>query len=258
MLFDIRGRRRHVVRVVYAVLALLMGTSLFLVVGPFSLGELVGNGGVTSATGALEDQAERIEGRLQANPTDEDLLLALSRARINAGNTLIETDPQTGRPIVTPEARAQFKQGVEAWSRYLEQADEPNPAAAAIVAGTYFSLAESSETYEEITEHVENAVEAQRLVAEARPSVGALTTLAIYEYFDGSFAAGDRASKRAQQLVPKAEAKAVAQQLNPYRQRAKLYRKEVRKFAKSQQGQGKEAFESALGGLSLGGGTLGE
>ena len=50
MLFDIRGRRKHVVRVVYAILALLMGASLFLVVGPFSIGSLVGNGGATDAS----------------------------------------------------------------------------------------------------------------------------------------------------------------------------------------------------------------
>ena len=39
MVFDIRGRRRHVVKVVYAILAVLMGASLFLVVGPVNIGE---------------------------------------------------------------------------------------------------------------------------------------------------------------------------------------------------------------------------
>ena len=51
MLFDIRGRRKHVLRVVYAILALLMGGSLFLVVGPFNLAELIG--GVQSGMGYL-------------------------------------------------------------------------------------------------------------------------------------------------------------------------------------------------------------
>lgn len=253
MLFDIRGRRRHVIRIVYAVLALLMGASLFLVVGPFNLGELAGGGGASSATEALEDQAERIEGRLRTNPDDEGLLLSLARTRINAGNAQVETNPQTGAPIVTPEARAEFERGVAAWSRYTDQTDEPNPAAAAIVAGTYFSLAESSREFAEIGEHIASAAETQALAARDRPSVGALSTLAIYEYFDGDFAAGDRASKRAQQLVPKAEAKAVERQLAPYRQRAKRFVAEGKKLAKSQQGKGKEAFEGALGGLSLGG-----
>ncbi|HEX7293467.1 MAG TPA: hypothetical protein VF259_02880, partial [Solirubrobacterales bacterium] len=57
MLFDTRGRRRHVIRVVYAVLALLMGASLFLVVGPFNLGELGGSGASSSANEVLEERA---------------------------------------------------------------------------------------------------------------------------------------------------------------------------------------------------------
>jgi hypothetical protein len=260
MLFDIRGRRRHVVRVVYAILALLMGTSLFLVVGPFNLGELVGSGGPTSAAEALDEQAERIEGRLKASPDDEKLLLSLSRARINAGNAQLETNPQTGLPIVTTEAHSEYELGVKAWRRYLEQTDEPNPAAAAIVARTYFSLAEGSRSFAEIGENVTSAAETQALVAKARPSVGALSTLAIYKYFDGDFAAGDKANEQAQQLVPsKAEAKSIESQLTAYRQRAKQFDKQAREFAKSQKGQGKEAFESALGGLSLGGAsTLGQ
>jgi hypothetical protein len=257
MLFDTRGRRRHVIRVVYAVLALLMGASLFLVVGPFNLGELAGGGGAQSAGEVLEEQAERIEGRLRVKPKDEDLLLALSRARVNAGNALIESDPQTGRPIVTPEARAQFEQGVTAWDRYLEQAKEPNPTAAGIVAGTYFSLAENSAGFQEIEENIEGAAETQALVAEARPSPGALSTLAIYKYFEGDFAGGDKASKQAQDLIAtKAEKKAVARQLAPYRQNAQRFRKQASEFQKTQKGQGKEAFESALGGLS--GGSLGQ
>lgn len=253
MLFDVRGRRRHVIRVVYVVLALLMGASLLLVVGPFNLGEISGGGGPSSASEALEEQAGRIEGRLAADPEDEKLLLSLSRARINAGNAQIETDPQTGAPIVTPEARSEFEQGVKAWRRYLEQTEEPNPAAAAIVAQTYFSLAESSPTFTEIEGNVERAAETQALVAEERPSVGALSSLAIYEYFNGNFGAGDRASKRAQQLVPKAEASAVAQQLAPFRQRAKRFKKQGEEFEKAEGDQGKEAFENTLGGLSGGG-----
>jgi hypothetical protein len=254
MLFDTRGRRRHVIRVVYAVLALLMGASLFLVVGPFNLGELGGSGSSSSAGEVLEERAERIEAQLKANPRDEELLLSLSRTRIGAGNALIDTDPQTGNPVSTPESRTQFEAGVTAWRRYLEQAKEPNTAAATLVAGTYFSLAENSTTFQEIEEYIEGAAEAQALAAEARPTPGALSTLAIYEYFDGDFAAGDRASKEAQDLIRfKAEKKLVTKQLAPYRKQAKQFHEQAQKFAKTQQGQGKEAFESALGGASGGG-----
>ena len=40
MVFDIRGRRRHVVKVVYAILAVLMGLSLFLVTGAVNIGSI--------------------------------------------------------------------------------------------------------------------------------------------------------------------------------------------------------------------------
>src|SRR6266516_2160118 len=254
MVFDTRGRRRHVIRFVYAILALLMGASLFLVVGPFNVGSLIGTGGTKSANQVLDEQAERIEARLRTNPNDEALLLALTRARINAGNSLFETNSQTGVPLATPEARAELEQAAKAWNRYMEQADEPNPVAAGLMAKTFFSLAESGQLIEEVEENVESATETQRLAARARPSVGSLSSLAIYEYFDGNFAAGDRAGKRVQQLVPsKEEAKTVARQLALYRQRAKQYRKLARKFAAAQQGKGKEALQNPLGGLAGGG-----
>ena len=252
MLFDTRGRRRHVIRVVYAVLALLMGASLFLVVGPFNLGELGGSGGSSNASEVLEDRAERIEDRLKASSEDEDLWLALSRTRINAGNALVETNPQTGLPVVTAESRTQFEAGITAWRRYLEQTKEPNPVAASLIAGTYFSLAENSTSFEEVEGYVDGAAEAQALAAEARPSVGSLSSLAIYEYFTGDFAAGDEASRKAQaQVSSKAERKAVVRQLAPYRKNAERFDKQGKEFEKTQQaGGGKEAFENALGGLS--------
>ncbi len=97
MLFDTRGKRKHVIRVVYAILALLMGASLFLVVGPFNIANLIGNSSSSSsAANVLHEQAERIERRLAKSPEDEQLLLQLTRARINAGNAADRTDVGNG------------------------------------------------------------------------------------------------------------------------------------------------------------------
>src|SRR6478672_11198927 len=120
MLFDIRGRRKHVVRVVYAILALLMGASLFLVVGPFNIGNLVGSGGTTNASEVLNEQAERIERRLRTEPDNEALLASLTRARIAAGNALTEVSPETGAKVVPPEGRLQFEQAGATWQSYLK------------------------------------------------------------------------------------------------------------------------------------------
>src|SRR4051794_37077468 len=115
MVFDTSGRRKHVVRVVYAILALLMGASLFLVVGPVSIGSLFGSSGSSSsASKVLDEQAERTEAKLRRDPTNEALLLALARTRITAGNSLTEVSPETGVTLLTAEGLQELNQGVEA------------------------------------------------------------------------------------------------------------------------------------------------
>ncbi len=256
MVFDTRGRRKNVIRVVYAILALLMGASLFLVVGPFSLGELFEGGGTSDAAEVLDEQAERIEGRLAKDPTDEALLLSLTRARIQAGNAQTEIDPQTGAPgVPPPDALKDFDAAMEAWNRYLKQAgDDPNPAAAQLVAQTSFTLAERGSTsLSEIEENLATALKAQRIAAEQRPNAGSLSTLAIYEFFSGNFAAGDRAAKQAvARTVSKPEAKGAEKQLAEFRKNAKKYVKQAEQAAKSQQSTGAEQLQNPLSGFGLG------
>src|ERR1044072_2501328 len=70
MLFDLRGGRRGaVVKVVYALLAVLMGLSLFLVIGGFNLAELFNSSNSTGdAAKPYEEQAARIETKLRKEP----------------------------------------------------------------------------------------------------------------------------------------------------------------------------------------------
>lgn len=256
MLFDIRGRRRNVLKIVYAILALLMAGSLFLTVGPFNISELIGTGGTSSAAEVFEEQAERIEGRLAKDPNNEALLLSLVRTRIGAGNAQTEEDPVSAVQVVTPEARVEFEAAEAAWNRYLKVVgNEPNPSAAQLVAGTFFSVAESGGSLEEIESSLDQAARAQRVAAEARPNVGTLSTLAIYEYFAGDFAAGDEATEKAvQRAGSKTERKAIEKQTAEYRKRAKAWDKQRQRYVKLQRKQGKEELQNPLGGFS-GGGT---
>lgn len=261
MLFDIRGKRKHVVRVVYAVLALLMGTSLFLVIGPVNIGEIIGNSSTgSSASKVFDEQAERIEQRLAKSPDDEQMLLALTRARINAGNSQIEAVSETEVPTIDAGAREDFEAASESWSRYLKQAgDEPSATAAQLVAATSFRLAESSTSVNEAVENVAKATKAQRIAAEQSPNINSLSTLAIYEYFNGEYAAGDRTTKQAAAEAPsKAEAKNVEKQLVEYRKNSKKFDQQKKQLAKVQSEAGKEQLQNPLGGLSGSSGTLGE
>jgi hypothetical protein len=258
LVFDTGGKRKHVVRVVYAILALLMGGSLFLVIGPFNLAELFGGSSTGStATKALDEQAERIEKRLVKDPRDAQLLLALTRARINAGNSQIEVGSETEIPTIPADARDDFDAASLAWSRYLKQAgDEPSATGAQLVAGTFFRLAETgSSSFNELEENVAKAAQAQRIAAEQQPSVGSLSTLAIYEYFNGEFAAGDKAAKQAAAEAPsKAEAKNIEKQLAEYRERGKGLEEQKKKTAKKQSEVGREALQNPFGGVGAPGG----
>jgi hypothetical protein len=259
MVFDTSGRRKHVVRVVYAILALLMGASLFLVVGPVSIGGLFGGASTKSGVEVLDEQAERTEAKLRKDPNNEALLLSLTRTRVAAGKSATEVNPETGGTIYTVEGIEELNRATEAWAKYLKQAKQPNSSTALLVSGTYFSLAETSRTLEEAAVNVKKAAATQRIAAEVQPTVNSLTTLAIYEYYSGNFAAGDKATKEATALTSaKAEAKEVQKQMAEYRQRGKEFQKQKKEIAKQEGTQRKEALENPLGGLSGGTGSLGE
>jgi hypothetical protein len=260
MLFDIRGRRKHVVRVVYAILALLMGASLFLVVGPFSVGNLIGNGSTTSAAKVLQEQAERTEQKLRREPQSETLLLALTRERISAANSLTEVNSETGTTELSAEGRQELERGIAAWGSYLKQTKEPKPNTALLVSQGYFSLASTpSSGLEEVVENVEGAAKTQRIAAEAQPTINSLTTLAIYEYYAGNFAAGDKAVAEAEAKAPsKAEAKEIGKQMVEYRKRGKSFEEVKKKAEKEEAKFGKERLQNPLGGLSGSTSSLGE
>jgi hypothetical protein len=252
MLFDIRGKRKHVVRVVYAILALLMGASLFLVVGPVNIGALIGeSSNTTSETAKIyTERAERIERKLRKAPEDEALLLSLTRARLGAGEAKVEIDPTTGQPHVTPEARAEFEKGSEAWHRYLKLAKgEVNPTVAFSVARAFFTLAAGSITSDELFENLDEAAAAQRVVAAARPSLNSLTVLVELENLAGNFAAADKAASQAESLAnSKSQKKAIARLSKEKGKQGKELQKGAKEAEKAEKGKAKEALENPLGG----------
>jgi len=258
MLFDIRGRRRHVVRVVYAILALLMGASLFLVVGPFNVANLINNGSTTSPAKVLQEQVERQEAKLRREPENEAVMAALVRSHLGAANALSEKDPATGATILTHEGHLELEAASRVWGEYLKQADSPNPIVASLMAQGYAGLAETSAGNEETKEFIAKAAETQNVAAEGQPTVNSLSTLALYQYFAGDFAAGDQAAKGAAEAAPKAERKEVKKQTAEFRKRGKEFAKQSKEFAKTEKEQGKETLKNPFGGLSGGVGGLGE
>lgn len=240
MVFDTGGRRRGVVKVVYAILAVLMGFSLLLVVGPAPLQNLFGiNNAVSSAAAQFEEQAERTERKLKKNPEDAALLLSLTRARINAGNALAEPSA-TGEVAYSPESIQQLQAASESWSKYLKATDEPNPGSAQVAAQALFGLAQNSRSGAEAELNVRSAAQAQQIVAEARPSLGSLSTLAIYRLFSFDYKGAAKAQKEAAHYAnTKFERENLGNELDQIEKRAHEFQKQLAKAEK----EAKEARE---------------
>jgi hypothetical protein len=252
MVFDTGGRRRGVVKVVYAILAVLMGLSLLLVVGPAPLQELFGvDNEVSRAADQFEEQAEKAELKLKRDPRDAALLLSLTRARINAGNSLAEANPETGEVAYTPESVQQLQAASEAWSKYLKATDEPNPGAAQVAAQALFGLAQQARTGAEAETNVRAAAQAQQIVAAARPSLGSLSTLAIYRLYSFDYKGAAKAQKEAGAYAnTKFERENLDNELEQISKRAHEFQKqltEIEKEAKKAREKGEAPVSNPLG-----------
>jgi hypothetical protein len=243
MVFDIRGRRKHVVKAVYAILAILMGASLFLVVGPVNIGNLLGNnsGGSSEAAAQLEGQAARIERKLTKDPENSDLLLGLARARVNAGNLLLTEGPR-GERSMTLESFQQYSEASDAWTKYLKATDEPTASAAQLMSQTLFNLAQTSRTSAEAEANIRAAAQAQKIVAEQRPNLNSLSTLAFYTMYTFDYAAAEKAGAEASKLAnSKFERENFENQLEEISKRAHEYQKQLKETEKAEKAQRTEA-----------------
>jgi tetratricopeptide (TPR) repeat protein len=261
MLFDLRGKRRNVVKVVYATLAVLMGLSLFLVIGGFNIAELFqGNNTSGEAAEQFEEQSERIEAKLQKDPQNPDLLVSLARAQINTGNSLVSF-ADNGEQIMTLGAVQEYQKANDTWTKYLKVVDEPSVGLALLIAPTMFRLAENSRTLLEARQNVTGAAEAQKIVSELRPNINSFSTLAYYLFFTGDFAAAEAAEEKAKSFAKgKPEEESIEKQLSEVRQRAKQFDKEVKKVEQQAKADGgAEAAPEQLeeGQNPLGGGISG-
>jgi DNA repair exonuclease SbcCD ATPase subunit len=268
MLFDLqRGRRRTAVKVVYAILAVLMGASLFLVVGPLNIGEIFNSNSSGSGEAAkpYEEQAERLEVKLKKDPENPRLLEGLSRARVTAGNSLLSVEP-TEEDLT--KALQQYQLASSFWSEYLKATDEPSAGTAQLVAPALLSLAERSRSYAQAQRNIEAATEAQGIVADQRPTLNSYSTLALYTYFTGDFKAAEAAQAKAAKLTrEKFEREQLSKQMEEVKKNAEKFQQARKQAAAAEKAAAKgnkgnpealQAPSNPLGGTFGTGTGLGE
>jgi tetratricopeptide (TPR) repeat protein len=257
MVFDLRGRRKRVIQVAYAALAIVMALSLFTVVGPVNLGDLFGGSSSSSGSNPFDSQIQRLERQLRKAPKDQKLLAELTRAGFNAGNAAIPRDASGNPTGLTQEAVNDFNKAGDAWQRYLKtKPGKPDTSTAQLAAqALLYSAAASSGIDFEPT--VKAAAQAQAIYAAAKPSLNAYITLAQFQYLAGDFAAATQSGSKAVQAAPKSSQPAVKQALAQYKAQGQQIQKQVKAATKfNPNGSGKQALQNPLGNLSGGGSGL--
>jgi hypothetical protein len=254
MLFDLSGKRRNFIRVIYAILAaLFLGGFLFFGIGsdaPGGLGDLLGFGTNESSSGSpqFDQEIEDAEARLAENPKDQAALEQLVQVRYQAGNDALDAD-ETGAITLTPEAETQFSESTDAWETYLKVAKKPSADVAAIANQAYTILLRFSDP-QDLPQLAEDAVPAAEVYAESNPGVGPYFTLAQYGYFAGDTKTGDEAAARASEEVDAPQRKQLEKDLAAVKEAAAQLEKQLAKQAE-QGGEG-EAFSNPLGDLGTG------
>ena len=264
MLFDLRGRRKRVIQVIYVLLALIMVASLVVIglpggISPFNSGNNVV--GEDAAELSIE-RAENLETKLAADPNNENLQKEIVRARIAAGGNYFERDETTGALTITPQATEQYELAATAWDKYLKQhGDNPDPQLAQVVTGTLYQLAEGS-TVAQFESNIAGAAEAQKIVVEGAeemakkgegaPPVAQLTNLADLLYLaqnpDAAKAAGDKALA----LADKTERKQIKAQLDASEQNGKRVAKQLKAAKKQAKKDGGKSLQDPAGTLGTG------
>jgi len=234
MLFDLQGKRKRFIQVIYAGLAILMGGGLiaFGIGGEVSGGLLdglgIGSGGQRSGRLGADFEARIERARLEAerNPRNQQALLELSRLHVLSGEDrgeVVGDEAQGTQVIPTAESYEDFRAATDAWERYLKlRPRNPDPRVARFIVRAYTALADNSlggQTLDlaDFNSFVAAAAEAQRAVAEELPAPRSFTDLARYLYFAGRVKAGDSAAERAVELTPKASRKQVEDALEQAR-----------------------------------------
>jgi hypothetical protein len=205
MLFDLRGRRRRLVQVVYLSLALLMGGGLVL----FGIGgDVTGGlfdafserGGTSNPNDVVEERVERLEKRVRANPQDEAALQELVRDYYN----LATTQQETGQRRLPREARDELQRSAASWQRYVDAVEgEPN-AGTATYALRVYDVGALNEPAE--------AQKAAAIIARAENDSASYLQLVAYASLAGDKRTADLAATRAVDLAPAGQRKAVQEQ----------------------------------------------
>jgi tetratricopeptide (TPR) repeat protein len=248
MLFELGGKRKRLIQVIYVCLAFLMFVALvgFGIGGGTSGGifDALGIGGGSNPSSPQYDaQIQRAEDTLATNPKDEKALITLARTHFLAGQAATSTGDQ-GQVQLTEETLTEYRKATDAWERYLNtKPKQPDDGVASLMLQAYTALAGSDPA--QIENDIDQAYKAAQIVAEARPSFGTYLQLATYAYYAGDEKVGAEATQKALKEAPDSTSKGqVKTQIKQAKAQGAAIAKAIKKSAPDQ-----SQLQNPLGGL---------
>ncbi len=205
MLFDLQSPgRRSAVKVIFTVLAVIMGGGLVLFgVGGNTSGGLLdafNNDNNTSQTDAFKKTVQRAEKAVNANPRSAPAWANLAKVRYQEARAGSGFDQTQG--TFTAAGLKDLAKVESAWDRYVALAPKKQDADTALLMVQAFGPTGLGD--------YKKAVDAMETVISARPpAVGLYVQYASLAYLAGQTRKGDLAAKKAEQLAPKAQKETV-------------------------------------------------
>jgi tetratricopeptide (TPR) repeat protein len=250
MLFELGGKRKRLIQVIYVLLAGLMFIALvgFGIGGATSGGifDALGIGGGSNSDPQYSQQIDNANEALQQDPKDEKALLKLARYNFLEGQTSLQTDGQ-GRVTLSQDSLDSYRAATDAWERYLKtNPKKPDDNVAGLMLKVYSTSAGTDPA--SLESDVDGAYQSAKVVADARPSLGAYTDLATWAYLSGNTEAGDQAKQKALDEAPDSTTKKqIESQLKQAQQQRQLVVKALKKSAPDQ-----SQLQDPLSGLGSG------
>ena len=237
MLFDLQGKRKRFIQVVYVFLALLLGGGLVLFgIGGDASGGLgdalgLGNGHGGGGNAEFNDQIDSAQATLEADPENVVALAAVARYSYLNGQQQLEVDEDTQTQVLTEEATASFEASIAAWERYLDaNQGKPDAEVATLVYRAYGNVALSSTNPASIQRRLDGALTTAEILADQLPGPQTYLDLAGAAYFAGDTKAGDAASKQALAEVDDAGSAALETELDNRKQQGNQLQRQLKQL----------------------------
>src|SRR3954447_4215649 len=238
MLFDLKGKRKRTVQVVYLGLAILMGAGLVL----FGIGSSVNGGlgdlfkggnGSNKANATIQKKIDAAQKTLQTNPKNQAALIAVAKGHYQ----LATANADVNTSEFTLKSRPDLVAATVAWKRYEGVVKKPNDSLAQTMIQTYDGLANLESESDKAQTWWKGASDAAEVHATNLGNAQPYVVLVQFATLAGQDRKATLAGQQAVRLAPKSQKKAAKQAVTQAKTSAQQALAQLQQKQSGSQGQ---------------------